>query len=113
MLVLFILTELKCFQAWQLWNEGNAKDFIDPSSIAHSCYLNEALRSIHVGLLCVQDSPSDRPSMSSVVFMLENETALSHTPKEPIFTIQRNDPSPENLETYSLSNLTITTVVGR
>ncbi|KAG6516760.1 G-type lectin S-receptor-like serine/threonine-protein kinase B120 isoform X1 [Zingiber officinale] len=99
--------------AWQLWNEGNAKDFIDPSSNTQTCYLDEALRSIHVGLLCVQDSPSDRPAMSSIVFMLENETAISHTPKEPIFTIQRNDPSVENLETYSLNNMTITTVEGR
>ncbi|XP_074586554.1 G-type lectin S-receptor-like serine/threonine-protein kinase B120 [Curcuma longa] len=101
--------------AWQLWNEGNAKEFIDPSSITHSCCLDEALRSIHVGLLCVQDSPIDRPAMSSVVFMLENETTISHTPKEPIFTIQRerNDPSAENLQTYSLNNMTITTIEGR
>ncbi|XP_042379718.1 G-type lectin S-receptor-like serine/threonine-protein kinase At4g27290 isoform X2 [Zingiber officinale] len=99
--------------AWQLWNERNAKDFIDPSSNTQSCYLDEALRSIHVGLLCVQDSPSDRPAMSSVVFMLENETTISRTPKKPIFTIQRNDPSVENLETYSLNNMTITTIEGR
>ncbi|XP_042379715.1 G-type lectin S-receptor-like serine/threonine-protein kinase B120 [Zingiber officinale] len=99
--------------AWQLWNEGNAKDFIDPSSNTQSCYLDEALRSIHVGLLCVQDNPSDRPTMSSIVFMLDNEITISRTPKKPIFTIQRNDPSVENLEIYSPNNMTITTVEGR
>ncbi|CAL9037664.1 unnamed protein product, partial [Musa banksii] len=37
--------------AWQLWNEGNAEDYVDPS-IACSCARAEVVRSIHVGLLC-------------------------------------------------------------
>ncbi|CAD5163508.1 unnamed protein product, partial [Musa acuminata subsp. malaccensis] len=74
--------------AWELWNEGKANDYVD-SSIADTCSSTEVLRSIHVGLLCVQDSPNDRPVMSSVVFMLENEEAtISAAPKQPIFTIQ-------------------------
>jgi hypothetical protein len=35
-------------------------------------YLSEALRSnIHVGLLCVQENPEDRPNMSYVDFSLK------------------------------------------
>ncbi|WOL03450.1 hypothetical protein Cni_G12170 [Canna indica] len=100
-------------QAWKLWNEGSAKDCIDPS-IADSCSPGEVLRSINVGLLCVQDSPNDRPSMSSVVFMLENEATISPTPKQPTFTIQRNLNLKEtDLDIYSLNDLTITTMECR
>ena len=38
---------------------------------------------IHVGLLCVEHNPNDRPSMCTVVVMLNSESALPH-PKEPI-----------------------------
>uniref|UniRef100_A0A804K3W1 non-specific serine/threonine protein kinase n=1 Tax=Musa acuminata subsp. malaccensis TaxID=214687 RepID=A0A804K3W1_MUSAM len=105
--------------AWQLWNEGNAEDYVDPS-IACSCARAEVVRSIHVGLLCVQDSPSDRPAMSSVVFMLENEEAtISAAPKQPIFTIQRNlnpdtgHPPDDTYQVYSYNNVTVTAAEGR
>lgn len=104
-------------QAWKLWSEGNAKDFIDPS-IADSCSPDEALRCIHVGLLCVQDSPNDRPVISSVVFMLENEGTISATLHQPVFTIQRNihldiiDQSAENFEIHSLNHMTVTMTEG-
>lgn len=106
-------------QAWQLWNEGNAEDYVDPS-IAGSWARAEVVRSIHVGLLCVQDSPSDRPAMSSVVFMLENEEAtISAAPKQPVFTVRRNqnphrgDSREDNIEMCSYNNVTITTAEGR
>ncbi|CAL9153949.1 unnamed protein product [Musa hybrid cultivar] len=105
--------------AWQLWNEGNAEDYVDPS-IAGTCARAEVVRSIHVGLLCVQDSPSDRPAMSSVVFMLENEEAtISDAPKQPTFTVRRNqnphrgDSRDDNIEMCSYNNVTITTAEGR
>ncbi|CAL9145422.1 unnamed protein product [Musa hybrid cultivar] len=106
--------------AWQLWNEGNAEDYVDPS-IAGSSARAEVVRSIHVGLLCVPDSPSDRPAMSSVVFMLENEEAtISAAPKQPTFTVRRNqnphrggDSRDDNIEMCSYNNVTITTAEGR
>ncbi|URE35331.1 serine threonine-protein kinase [Musa troglodytarum] len=105
--------------AWKLWNEGKANDCVD-SSIADACSPTEVLRSIHVGLLCVQDSPNDRPAMSSVVFMLENEEAtISAAPKQPIFTIQRNlnpdtgHPPDGSYEVYSYNNVTVTAAEGR
>ncbi|CAL5321788.1 unnamed protein product [Camellia sinensis] len=47
------------------------------------------LRSIHVGLLCVQQSPKDRPSISSVVLMLGGEGTLPQA-KQPGFFTERN-----------------------
>jgi hypothetical protein len=41
----------------------------------------EVIRSIQVGLLCVQQSPEDRPDMSSVVLMLNGQKILP----EPTF----------------------------
>jgi hypothetical protein len=35
-----------------------------------SCSVSEALRWIHIALLCVQDDPARRPTMSLVVLML-------------------------------------------
>lgn len=63
--------------------EGRSLELID-ASIGDTCNLSELLRSIHVGLLCVQRCPDDRPSMSSVILMLGSEGALPQ-PKEPGF----------------------------
>jgi hypothetical protein len=51
--------------------------------------LSEVLRSIHVGLLCVQENPEDRPNMLYVVLMLGNEDELPH-PKQPGFFTERD-----------------------
>ncbi|XP_028121658.1 G-type lectin S-receptor-like serine/threonine-protein kinase SD1-1 [Camellia sinensis] len=61
--------------AWRLYKEGRSLELID-EALWDSCYLSEVLRSIHAGLLCVQQSPKDRPSMSSVVLMLGGEGTL-------------------------------------
>lgn len=52
--------------------------------------VSQVLRSIHVGLLCVQEHPDDRPTMSSVVQMLTNDTMALPQPKHPGFFIQRD-----------------------
>ena len=53
-------------QAWSLWKDGNAKEFVD-SSIVDNCSLDETSQCIHIGLLCVQDNPNARPLISSIV----------------------------------------------
>jgi hypothetical protein len=52
--------------------------------VGNSCTLSSALRHIHVGLLCVQQRPEERPNMSSVVQMLTSESLLPK-PKQPGF----------------------------
>ena len=46
--------------------------------------VSEVLRCIHVGLLCVQQRPEDRPNMLSVVLMLSRESLLPK-PRQPGF----------------------------
>lgn len=55
-----------------------------------SCVASEVLKCIHIGLLCVQEDPSDRPTMSSVIFMLASDGTikLPH-PTEPAFSVGR------------------------
>ncbi|GFZ04857.1 S-locus lectin protein kinase family protein [Actinidia rufa] len=75
--------------AWLLWNEDKALDVLDPR--LKDCYVeSQVLRCVQVGLLCVQKLPAERPTMSSVVFMLGNEEATLCQPKQPGFFIERS-----------------------
>ena len=75
------------YQAWQLWNEGNGLELIDPTILDKSCPTSVVLRCLHVGLLCVQDQATDRPTMLDVISMLSNETLQLSPPKQPAFFI--------------------------
>lgn len=96
-------------------SEGKSMELID-SSFAESSNPSEVLRSIELGLLCVQQSPEDRPNMSSVVFMLGNEGALPK-PKQPAFFTEKNllgaDFSSASYPTSSSNELTFTELVAR
>ncbi|PNY10230.1 G-type lectin S-receptor-like serine/threonine-protein kinase, partial [Trifolium pratense] len=67
--------------AWRLWKEGIAHTLID-DNLKDTCILNEALRCIQIGLLCLQQHPDDRPNMTSVVVMLSSNNVLPQ-PHEP------------------------------
>ncbi|KAK3031153.1 hypothetical protein RJ639_035176, partial [Escallonia herrerae] len=102
--------------AWILFNKGRSLELID-AHMGDSCYLSEVLRSIHVTLLCVQQSPEDRPSMSSVVLMLGGEGTLPQ-PKEPGFFTKRNlffeaDTSSSNNAAMSVNDISITLLDAR
>lgn len=60
-------------------------------SLRETCNVNQFTRCVHIGLLCVQDHPIDRPSMSKVVTMLDVETLP--TPKQPTFYARRGLPN--------------------
>lgn len=71
-------------QAWKLWNEDRALELVD-GRIAGSCQTSEALRCIHVGLLCSQEEAAERPTMSQVLLMLGNTTISIPSPLDPVF----------------------------
>ena len=63
-------------QAWRLWAERSITALLD-SEVAPAPVkpeLRQLGRCIHVGLLCVQEKPGDRPSMSEVVEMLSSSS---------------------------------------
>ncbi|OMO55697.1 hypothetical protein COLO4_35893 [Corchorus olitorius] len=43
----------------------------------------EVIRCIHIGLLCVQEDPSERPTMASVILMLNNYSVTLQAPNAP------------------------------
>ncbi|GAB4831067.1 hypothetical protein Ancab_005079 [Ancistrocladus abbreviatus] len=71
--------------AWKLWNEGNIISIID-TTILDPCFHPEILRCIHVGLLCVQEHPIDRPNICTLISMLGGEITNLSQPKQPGFT---------------------------
>ncbi|XP_068320808.1 G-type lectin S-receptor-like serine/threonine-protein kinase At4g27290 [Pyrus communis] len=74
--------------AWTLHTESRPLELLD-TSIEGSITLHEVVRTIHVGLLCVQRNPEDRPIMSTVVLMLGGEGALP-SPLKPGFYSERD-----------------------
>ena len=97
-----------------MWKEGKALDLMD-QTIRETCNADEFLRCVNVGLLCVQEDPSDRPTMSNVVFMLGSETATLPTPKQPAYVVRRSLSSATSSATKpeSLNELTSTIEEGR
>lgn len=87
------------------------------TSIRDSCSQDEVLRCIKVGMLCVQDSTIYRPTMSTVMLMLESETATLPMPRQPTYTSSRSSVDlelfSEGLEIVSSNNVTLSAVVGR
>ncbi|KAK2644253.1 hypothetical protein Ddye_019448 [Dipteronia dyeriana] len=76
--------------AWKLWNENNISALIDPVISDPPSFQSEILRCIQVGLLCVQEFVKDRPTMPTVVSMLNSEIVDLPTPKQPAFTERQN-----------------------
>ncbi|XP_076941287.1 cysteine-rich receptor-like protein kinase 10 [Bidens hawaiensis] len=80
---------LSTLKAWRLWKENKGERLID-RSLVQNVAIEEALRWINIVLLCVQEDPQDRPTMSTVVFMLEsNWSSQLPMPSEPPMSFAR------------------------
>lgn len=71
-------------QIWNHWRNGTPTEVLDPTMMG-SCSRNEVLRCIQIGLLCVQDDPADRTTMSTVVLMLSSYSVSLSAPQKPAF----------------------------
>ncbi|XP_006652874.1 G-type lectin S-receptor-like serine/threonine-protein kinase B120 [Oryza brachyantha] len=100
--------------AWSLWKDDKAMDLVD-LSIVESCSPTEVLLCIHIGLLCVQDNPNNRPLMSSVVFMLENKTTTLSAPIQPMYFAHRASKAKQTGEntSSSMKDMSLTMLEGR
>ncbi|ESQ46735.1 hypothetical protein EUTSA_v10028322mg [Eutrema salsugineum] len=76
---------------WRNWKEGKGLEMVDPVIVDSSPTFqpHEVLRSIQIGLLCVQECAEDRPAMSSVILMLTSERTEMEQPKLPGFSVGR------------------------
>jgi hypothetical protein len=84
---LLLRLSVNLIQAWELWKAGTSFEMMDPI-LRESCFKDQVLRCINVGLLCVEDTAIDRPTMSDVVSMLTSEAQLP-LPKQRAFSNPR------------------------
>ncbi|KAL8032748.1 hypothetical protein ABFX02_13G116500 [Erythranthe guttata] len=104
--------------AWKLWKDGKDLELIEP--VLEQAYEEtEVSRCIQVGLLCVQQITDERPVMSQVVSMLENDKIKIPEPKEPGFFTPRSRRPPPGIgsamawTSYSVNGLTLTDLTAR
>jgi len=78
-------------------------------------YVDQILRCIHIGLLCVQEIAKERPTMATVVSMLNSEIVKLPPPSQPAFllsqTEHRSDSAQQNHD--SNNSVTVTSLQGR
>ncbi|KAI3909862.1 hypothetical protein MKW92_048517 [Papaver armeniacum] len=94
---------------WRHWNNGSTTDILDPT-LKDICPTNEVVRCIHVALLCVQENVADRPTMPTVVQMLNTYSAINpDLPSAPAFLADsKKDDSISEAGTWSVNEVTIT-----
>ncbi|OMO64894.1 hypothetical protein COLO4_31706 [Corchorus olitorius] len=70
--------------AWKQWKNGTPLELLDPV-LRENYSRNEVIRCIQIGLLCVQEDPVDRPTMATIVLMLNSYSVTLPMPNEPAF----------------------------
>ncbi|CAL9001547.1 unnamed protein product [Prunus brigantina] len=90
--------------AWRSWREGTASNLIDPTLETGS--RNEIMRCIHIGLLCVQENVADRPTMASVILMMNSYSFTLPLPSQPAFYLHRSIASDMSLRSEYNSGAT-------
>ncbi|KAF3451647.1 hypothetical protein FNV43_RR07742 [Rhamnella rubrinervis] len=74
--------------AWTNWREGTIASLVDPSMRAGSGSV--IMRCIHIALLCVQENSAERPTMKSVIVMLNSRSITLPIPSRPAFLMHDN-----------------------
>ncbi|KAJ7948570.1 Receptor-like kinase [Quillaja saponaria] len=95
--------------AWDFWTSGRGMDLMDPV-LEEDSSKHKVIRYVNIGLLCVQESAADRPTMSDILTMLGNDSTVLPYPKQPAFLSLRkmvNDGQAERItENCSVNNMT-------
>nr|POE58722.1 isoform 2 of cysteine-rich receptor-like protein kinase 10 [Quercus suber] len=83
---------------WKQWKNGTPIELLDPT-MRGSHSRNEVIRCIHIGLLCVQENPANRPTMATVGLRLDSYSVSLLLPQQPAFLLRnkanRNMPKKE------------------
>lgn len=75
---------MDAIQAWRLYKEGCLLNMIDPT-VTQTCREEQAVRCIHVALLCTQADAGIRPTISNVQQMISSSSEVLPNPKKPAF----------------------------
>ncbi|CAN0914600.1 Cysteine-rich receptor-like protein kinase 10 [Linum grandiflorum] len=99
------------------WMNGRALDLLD-RTLRGKYSGHEAMKCIHVGLLCVQKVAAKRPTMSSIVLMLSSNTSTFSPLSKPGFFVRNegsmsdSDMEEESVQP-SINDVTITDLSAR
>lgn len=80
-------------QVWKTWSQQDVTSLLDICPANEPGEQLEMLRCIQIGLLCVKDDPQLRPTMASVVHMLNSPSMTLAQPTEPVFAATGQRPS--------------------
>ncbi|KAG6757337.1 hypothetical protein POTOM_037645 [Populus tomentosa] len=80
--------ELLLIHVWRNWREGTATNLIDET--LRGSPVGDVMRCLHIGLLCVQENVSSRPTMAAVVPMLNSHSWSLPSPSRPAFLLDSN-----------------------
>ncbi|KAM1456041.1 hypothetical protein FF1_005118 [Malus domestica] len=75
--------------AWRKWKEDTVSNIIDP--VLMTGLGTETMRCIHIGLLCVQENVASRPTMTSVVSMLNSHSMTLPLPSRPAYYLHNSE----------------------
>ncbi|XP_034210863.1 cysteine-rich receptor-like protein kinase 26 isoform X1 [Prunus dulcis] len=89
--------------AWRNWRNDTVANIMDPKLTTGLGI--EMMRCIHIGLLCVQENVASRPSMASVVSMLNSHSVTLSLPSRPAYFLQYNSGS--DITGSDESNITV------
>lgn len=82
------------------------------SSLERSYSQEEVIKCIHIGLLCVQEDPNDRPTMATINFYLNSPLVNLPSPREPEYFRHRQEHRMPSLDTtgdsYSINETSLT-----
>ncbi|KAL9236685.1 hypothetical protein vseg_011323 [Gypsophila vaccaria] len=71
-------------RAWRLWNEELLTELVD-KTMEDNVSWEDAMKCIHIGLLCIQEDAAKRPRMTSVVSALNGDAIDLPLPTAPHF----------------------------
>ncbi|KAM4106086.1 hypothetical protein ACB094_04G040800 [Castanea mollissima] len=94
--------------AWKNWKQGIVSNLADPTLTAGST--TEIMRCIHIGLLFVQENVAHRPTMASVVLMLNSYSITLPIPLEPGFFMNNGTESNICLQREHDSRVTVKSI---
>lgn len=89
--------------AWRNWKEDTVSNIIDP--VLATGLGTEIMRCIHIGLLCVQENVASRPTMASIVSMLNSHSVTLSLPSKPAYYLHNSEnDTTEGTKSYGSKN---------
>ncbi|KAG6386936.1 hypothetical protein SASPL_152116 [Salvia splendens] len=108
-----VKSDVFAFGAWDLWKKGCVDELVDPTLELLKSWSSVAMRYVQISLLCVEENPVDRPVISDVVAMLNNDKRAIQSPTNPTFTVGRALVAQREAEICSIQDMTMSHVEAR